>query len=291
MSKNVELYNVNGKIVLTGKIDKINKKIVNPVGFYMRPLNFRDAHAMGELSACIYENLDNGQECFIHKHEKEYFKNIFNDENVKYIGVFVGKNLIAMSYFRELKNSTELQEELPNHGLDFSKGSRLDELGVKNPKIASLGADSVHPDFRGNNLNHYMIKYRVALAKQMKFTDCISIIDRKNIWNMTPYFDNGFNMFSSSIDPADEGKIYLMHRPLREKVKVLSNDIEKIEFKNFGNIDNMLNNGYVGCDFDKSKNQISFLKTYYYSDLKVKKNERNGSNVKFFGYNKERCFV
>lgn len=275
MNQNINLYNVNGSVVLTGKIAKRNQRLVDkPINFYMRPLNVKDAHAMMNLSACIYEHLGAGQECFIHKHDKKYYKQVFENQNITYIGVFVGKNLIAMSYFLDVKNATELQQELPNHNLDFGKTSRLEKVMMQNAKIASLGADSVLPEFRGNNLNYYMIKYRVALAKELHFTDCVSIIDRKNIWNMTPYFGNSFSMFSGTIDPADNGKIALMHRPLLDRVVFSKQLLEGVDFKDLGQIDNLLNNGYAGIEFEKSSNQVIFAKTDYYQNLKTRRYER-----------------
>ena len=58
-------------------------------------------------------------------------------------------------------------------------------------RVASFGADSVLPEYRGNALNSVMVNYRLKLAEQMGCTDCTSIVDRKNKWNMAPYFLGG----------------------------------------------------------------------------------------------------
>ena len=238
------------------KVDGISQE--KPVHFYIRPLSVENAQQMGELSEAIYNNLKEGEECFIHKHSKEYYYDIFQNPNVHYIGVFVGSRLVGMSYLKVCHNEQELQEELPNSSFNFFKNK-------KDTKVASFGADSVLPSFRGNSLNAIMIDYRMSLASNLGCTDCTSIVDRNNRWNITPYFANSLNLFSTAIDPSDGGKISLLHKPMAKET-VLSNIKTRITlpFNRFELIDDLIEKGFIGVDFDKKEAKVTFAHSNFY---------------------------
>ncbi|MFV0625792.1 MAG: hypothetical protein ACK5N8_00400 [Alphaproteobacteria bacterium] len=257
----------NNPLEFHGRISKYKGHVLSKtLGFYIRPLTVKDCAAMADLSESIYDNLKEGQECFIHKHDRKYYREIMEKENsdVNFVGAFIGHQLIAMSNFRMVDNYADLQEEFPNHKLNiFSKERKLGDVSV-----AVLGSDSVHPKFRGNHLNQIMVLYRQNMARHMGATDVVSIIDRKNVWNMTPYFENGFNMFSSGIDPADNGKIALMHRPLKDKVERITGEQEVRHFENFNQIDKMFYMDRIGVGYDKENQRIIFARTDYYAKMK-----------------------
>ncbi|MDD4555877.1 MAG: hypothetical protein PHE89_00925 [Alphaproteobacteria bacterium] len=259
---------------ISGQISKYKgRSLSKKLSFYLRPLTMKDCSAMEDLSMCIYDNLKEGQECFIHKHDRKYYREIMTQENsdTKFVGVFIGHQLIAMSNFKMVETYASLQEEFPNHKLNiFSKDRRLGEV-----KVAVLGSDSVHPKFRGNHLNKTMIDYRQKLAGHLGATDVVSIIDRKNVWNMTPYFENEFNMFSSGIDPADNGKIALMHRPLRDNVVRAEGEVETSHFENFNQIDKMFYMNRIGVGYDKESKKIMFARTDYYDKMSARNNNVN----------------
>ena len=252
---------VNGSMVWQGTISKVDGKVQDkPIKYYIRPLNINDAEKMDALSEKIYNNLKTGEECFIHKHSKEYYFNVFQNKNIHYIGVFIGEHLVAMSYLKLCYNKEELQEELPNSSYDFFDAYK------DNVKIASFGADSVLPSYRGNSLNSIMINYRLEQASQYKCTDCTSIVDRNNRWNMAPYFTNRFNLFSTAVDPSDGGIISLLHKPMGEDT-VLSNNKTRITlpYNRFELIDNLIKKGFIGIDFDKTNANVTFAHSTYYS--------------------------
>lgn len=260
MSTNIKKYQVNDEMVWMGDLSKIDGKIQSkPIRFVIRPLNINDAEQMGELSQNIYSHLRTGEECFIHKHSKEYYYDVFKNPNIHYIGVFVGKHLVGMSYLKICQTSEELQEELPNSNYDFFKND------PENVKIASFGADCVLPEFRGNSLNATMIDYRFNLASRLNCTDCTSIVDRNNRWNMTPYFANRFNLFSTAIDPSDGGKISLLHKPMGRD-SVLSNVKTRITlpYNRFELIDNLISKGYIGVEFNKTDANVTFAHSSFY---------------------------
>lgn len=260
MSTNIKKYQLNNEMVWMGDLSKIDGKIQSkPTRFVIRPLNVNDAEQMGELSQKIYSHLKDGEECFIHKHSKEYYYDVFENPNIHYIGVFVGKNLVGMSYLKICQNKEELQEELPNSNYDFFKNNNT------NTRIASFGADCVLPAFRGNSLNAIMIDYRFNLASNLNCTDCTSIVDRNNRWNMTPYFANRFNLFSTAIDPSDNGKISLLHKPMGHD-SVLSNKKTRISipYNRFELIDKMISRGFIGVDFDKTNASVTFAHSSFY---------------------------
>jgi len=262
MNTEIKQYQLNGESVWQGSLCKINGRKENkPVHFYIRPLNVNDAPAMGELSENIYNNLRSGEECFIHKHSKEYFYDVFNDTKTKYIGVFIGTHLIGMSYLKICENRAELQEELPNASYDFFQKGR----NGNKTRVASLGADSVLPAYRGNSLNAIMINYRLNQAENLGCTDCTSIVDRNNRWNMTPYFACRFNLFATAIDPSDGGKISLLHKPLGQDT-VLSCFKSRISlpYDRLELIDGLLKKGFIGVEFDKNKAEVSFAHSSYY---------------------------
>lgn len=262
MDTKIKEYQVNGEMVWTGELHKINgSRCDKPVHFCIRPLTIDDAEAMGNLSENIYENLRAGEECFIHKHSKEYFYNVFQEQDIRYIGVFVGRHLIGMSYLKVCENEAELQEELPNSKYNFFEAGRNNNQ----TKVASLGADSVMPAYRGNSLNMLMINYRMKMAGQLGCTDCTSIVDRHNRWNMTPYFQSRFNLFATAIDPSDGGKISLLHKPL-ENDSVLSCFKQRITlpYERLEMIDKLLKNGFIGVEFDGKKAEVTFAHSSYY---------------------------
>lgn len=265
MNTEINNYQINGEMVWQGSLSKINgvrqEKLVH---FYIRPLNVNDAAAMGQLSENIYENLRAGEECFIHKHTKEYYYNVFQNPKISYIGVFVGSQLVGMSYLKICDNAADLQDELPNAQYDFFNVDRH----YGNSRIASFGADSVLPSYRGNALNTVMIEYRMEQARKMGCTDCTSIVDRSNLWNMTPYFACRFNLFQTAIDPSDGGKISLLHKPI-EKDTVLSCFKTRISlpYDRFELIDNLIKKGFIGVEFDRSKKEVTFAHSSYYQPI------------------------
>ena len=264
MNTELKKYQVNGEMVWQGSINKVDGiKLDKSIHYHIRPLNIKDAEAMGKLSETIYANLSEGQECFIHKHSKEYYNGVFKDGNIRYIGAFVGKELVGMSYIKICENNEDLQGELPNCEFDFfNKGTR------QTPRIATFGADSVHPSYRGNAINTAMINYRMEQAVLLNCTDCASIVDRNNRWNMTPYFACRFNLFQTAIDPSDGGKISLLHKPI-DKESVLSKVKTRITlpFDRFELIDVMINKGFIGVEFDKKTAEITFAHSNYYKTI------------------------
>ena len=84
MNTELKKYQVNGEIVWLGNINKVDGiKLDKSIHYHIRPLNIKDAEAMGKLSETIYANLSKGQECFIHKHSP--FRISINVKNKKFI--------------------------------------------------------------------------------------------------------------------------------------------------------------------------------------------------------------
>lgn len=266
MNASIKNYQVNDEIVWQGSLSKYNGGCLEkPIHFYIRPLNVNDAAKMGSLSENIYSNLRSGEECFIHKHSKEYYYDIFQDSKIKYIGVFVGSQLIGMSYLRICDNKEELQDELPNAEYDFFNAKRHKKVS----RVASFGADSVLPAYRGNALNIIMIKYRMELAQRLGCTDCTSIVDRSNLWNMTPYFNCRFNLFQTAVDPSDGGKISLLHKPIgAETVLSCFKSRVSLPYDRFELIDNLISKGFIGIEFNKDKKEVLFAHSSYYRSPK-----------------------
>ena len=249
----LQRYRVNNQFVWRGRLSKINGEFqVKAPMFTIRPLNKNDAEAMGNLSATIYQNLGDGEECFIHRHDKEYYHNIFNNEDIHYIGVFVGSDLIGMSYIHLCRDENSFNDEIPNSPINFFEKA---ETKV----VATMGADCVHPNYRGNHLNQIMIQCRLDLARDLGCNDAFSIIDRSNHWNMPPYFNNGFNMYGTTIDPSDGGKIALMHHNFEDQQKRNEVNGISVPFNRFDLIDNLLAHGYVGNKYDAQSGVIRFV--------------------------------
>lgn len=250
----LQKYIVNRQSVWKGRLNKISgNRISPPQNFIIRPLNQNDATDMGELSADIYRHLGNGEECFIHKHEKEYYHEVFNNPDIHYLGIFLGSRLIGMSYIRVCCDEQSLFDEIPGNPINFF--DRRPQA-----QIAALGADCVRPEYRGNNLNQIMIGCRLELAADLGCTDATSIVDRSNHWNMPPYFNNGFKMFATAIDPADGGKIALMHHNLSNSSAQTAKGIS-IPYNRFAVIDNLINKGFVGISYDKKNATVLFVPT------------------------------
>lgn len=262
MNTEINTYQINGEMVWQGVLSKVNGvRLDKPIRYYIRPLNVNDAKAMGALSENIYNNLREGEECFIHQHSKDYYYEVFQNQKLNYIGVFVGSQLVGMSYLRICDNKEELQDELPNAEYDFFNANR----NFGESRVASFGADSVLPAYRGNALNTVMIEYRMEKARLMGCTDCASIVDRSNLWNMTPYFACRFNLFQTTIDPSDGGKISLLHKPIEQET-VLScfKTRVAVPYDRFELIDNLIKKGFIGVEFDRAKREVAFAHSSYY---------------------------
>lgn len=259
------IYNTKNTILGTLEIKKANHQLLeHPRTARVRKLAAADIPAMAKLSECIYHNLREGQECFIHKKDAAYFDQSINQAENTYIGVFLGSKLIAMSYMKMVGNNTGLWEEFPYAGLDFFSESRQQRLNTSNIEVACLGADSVHPDYRGNNLNSAMVRFRMCYAQKNDATDCVSIIDRKNVWNMTPYFNNDFAMLASTIDPLDNGKIALLHRPLKEDLAVNNHYFSEVNYQDYEEIDRQFSKGKIGVGINRKNGNVKMVKTDYY---------------------------
>ena len=67
----IEKYELNNQMVWRGYLNKIkNIQHKNMPRFVVRPLNETDSAEMEKLSKIIYRHLNKGEECFIHKHNK-----------------------------------------------------------------------------------------------------------------------------------------------------------------------------------------------------------------------------
>ena len=249
---NIQRYTVNNQSVWRGRLTKIKGVCQDLMpNFVIRPLNRSDAEEMGNLSATIYSNLGKGEESFIHRHDKEYYHEVFDNEDIHYIGVFTGSKLIGMSYIRLCRDKESFDAEIPHSPIDFFEGGRT-------TLVAAMGADCVHPEYRGNQLNQTMIQCRLELASDLGCSDAFSIIDRNNHWNMSPYFNNGFNMYASATDPSDNGKIALMHNDFQNNSQSNSSAIS-VPYNRLNLIDSLLAKGYVGNGYDPENGNIKFV--------------------------------
>ena len=82
---------------------------------------------------------------------------------------------------------------------------------------------------------------------------------------MTPYFANRFNLFSTAIDPSDGGKISLLHKPMAKQT-VLSNIKTRVTlpYNRFELIDDLIQKGFIGVEFDKKDAKVTFAHSNYY---------------------------
>jgi len=261
----LEQYIINQHSVWRGKITKIDGVMIpNPQKFIIRPLSRQDSDKMSNLSSTIYNHLNKGEECFIHKHNKEYYQQVFDNKDISYIGIFVGSELVGMSYSYLCDNKEKLDNEIPNNPINFFQ---------RHPNMiaVSLGADCVHPKYRGNNLNKIMIQYRLEQAKAQGYTDAFSIIDRNNNWNMPPYFNNGFKMFATTIDPADGGQIALMHYNIKYPENYSKVGIN-VAYNNFTQIDKLISKGFIGGSYNSEHKTINFIKKQQAENIMLKPN-------------------
>ena len=93
MVSEIKKYVINGKDVWQGYLYKVNnEKKRTPIKYHIRPLTQKDAEQMGKLSENIYRHLKNGEECFIHKHNQEYFHEVFDNKQINYIIILTYDN-------------------------------------------------------------------------------------------------------------------------------------------------------------------------------------------------------
>ncbi len=253
----MHLYATENKILAYAELHKIRTLPTEGKHlYYIRKLDLKDIDAMVSLSSDIYRSLKNGQECFIHQHERSYYEQMLQNPQMHFIGAFYGKQLIAMSYLRVVTNHNDLFEEFPNLNISF--------LGKK-PNVACLGADSVHPDFRGNKINANMIYFRMKYAENIGVKDCVSIIDRKNIWNMRPYFANKFAMIGAGIDPSDGGNIAFMHRNLENQIAYNRDSYVEVPVENYQLLDKMFAHKRIAFGYNNATSSLKITCCDYYA--------------------------
>lgn len=248
MSKLVK-HEIDGKSIWFGTLLKADAE-KKQMPFVVRPLSGFDAPKMVELSTQIYNSLNENEKCFIHQHDQNYFRSVFNQKDISYIGIFHNSELIAMSYLRICRDNNSFSQEIPM--------ARLPKVSPHRP-IATFGGDCVHPDYRGNRLNQLMINFRLHQAKKRGCHETYSIIDRHNHWNMTPYFNNDFCMFASSIDPSDNGKIAIMRHFANQQLDTTSR-LESTPFHQFEEIDSLLRKNFVAYRYNPQTQHLIFAR-------------------------------
>lgn len=247
----IQKTQLNQDVSWIGNLEKINGvKLEKPTQFTIRRLTIQDSAAMDELSALVYRHLGRGEKCFIHQRKEGYFFDMLDKPDYHYIGVFAGTKLIGLSSLHVCRDHQTFGDEIPCSPVNFFQNNPT-------TKVAAFGADSVHPAYRGNGLNQLMVEYRLELAAHLGCTDAASIVDRNNHWNMPPYFNNGFCMYGTGIDPDDNGKIALMHLHLQTKPKPQAKGYA-LPYNRFDLIDKMLQRGFVGVGYNKTTAQIIF---------------------------------
>lgn len=233
-------------------IRRINsKELETPISIGMRRLTPKDIDQMVHLSCEISNTLKQNQKKFIYQYTHEKLNNMLNDPTTHFFGVFSQNKLIGMSYIKFVYSQEELNTLIPNAQENIT-------VHPKEP-IAIFGADSVLEAYRGNKLNIFMIQKRIEEARKHNCHACLSVIDRSNHWNMTPYFNKNFTMISTAIDPSDGGDISLMHLNLR-KEENYSATRHEISFSNFIAIDHAISRGYQGIAINQNKKTILFAK-------------------------------
>lgn len=249
----MHIYTRGNRVLAYDAINKINHcPVEEPRLYHIRKLSMQDISAMVELSSCIYRSLGEGQECFIHQHDRDYYEQMMKNPRMHFVGAFNGRQLIAMSYVRIVRSRKELFEEFPTQNTAF--------LG-KDFQVACLGADSVHPSYRGNKINENMIRYRMKQAELQGVFDCVSIIDRKNVWNMRPYFANDFAMMGADVDPSDGGDIALMHRRLRAKNLSRGNNYTKVSVSDYRRLNQMFACGYIATGYNSEDHALQLVRS------------------------------
>ncbi|MCX4348452.1 MAG: hypothetical protein OSJ76_01560 [Alphaproteobacteria bacterium] len=252
----MQIYTRGNRVLAYAAVNKINHQPVETEKFYhLRKLSARDVSAMVELSSCIYHSLGKGQECFIHQHDRAYYEQMMDNPRMHFVGAFDGGQLIAMSYVRIVRSRKELFEEFPSRNNAF--------LG-KEFQVACFGADSVHPSYRGNRINENMIRYRMKQAELLGATDCVSIIDRKNIWNMRPYFANEFVMMGADVDPSDGGDIALMHRRLDKTPLYQSNEHFEIPVNDYKSLNKLFAARHIATGYNSETEALRLVNSDYY---------------------------
>ena len=223
----------------------------NEYGLLIRNLSEEHIDLMGDFSQKIYSTLRDNEKTFIHHHNRDYYKKSLQQGN-KYLWIFDGNKLVGMSNIIICNNKESFDEEVPWSPRNFFEEN-------EKTKIAVFWADSVLPEYRGRGLNKYMVDCRVELAKTLWCNIAASIVDRHNIKNFSPYFKNGFPMYGAGIDPSDNGDIALMFRNIDEKT-IDAQNVKALDYGDFSNIDQTLNQWYQGIHYDRETGLITFVK-------------------------------
>ncbi len=225
-----------------GTLSKKNEKPLHSHSpFCIRFLNKADANDMFHLSLEIYKNLGPDEQKFLHKHESvDFYKNVFSNPNIAYIGIFHQNRLIGLSYLKVCKNALEVAKEIPEACLKMPK----------NQSVAILGGDCVLPTFRGNKLNQLMVQIRKNIARKLNIPYAVSIIDRNNHRNLSPYFLNNFQLTAAGIDPSDDGSIYVMQASLMPQKVISHQKGAFVRIHSLDEIEQLLSQGYQGIHFN-----------------------------------------
>jgi len=231
--------------IFTSKLKKTGEP------FTLRQIGEEDLFQLINLHKTIINNLKPGQECFIHKKSADDFVNIIADESKLAIGTFVENKLIGYSLANFVCDKT-IDETLPNFCADFDPN-----------KIVVLEQASVDPEYRGNNIASIMNAYRQKIARQDFGKEyAVTMVDINNYFSYRNGFRNGMVISQATVDPDDGGHIVYLTKDFNKEQKTISENGFNVSADKLSIdvVNVMIENGYVGSDFNSEKNQVIFEK-------------------------------
>src|SRR5699024_1882774 len=128
-------------------------------------------------------------------------------------------------------------------------------------KVAHLETTVVHPDYRGNNLQHRLGTIMIDLATQKGLTQLTCTVSPLNYYSLRNNMNNGLKI--KALKPKYGGMLrYILHKKLNtdtdygKKLDTINIFMEDIEEQI-----RLLKNGYIGFELheDRTIDYIKFL--------------------------------
>lgn len=236
---------------------KFNKK---GNGFVIKKLGLADVDTSFALLTQVAEEMKaEGHENYILPKSKEKISGIIADEQNLMAGVFLldkngqeGPLVAEMGYFGVDSNAPrdDTDGEIPHFAAE----------NVPNEDVSLIGSVCVSKEFRGLG---FFKKMDAFLAKQVKARYFVSMTVPDNYKSFGHFLEAGFFLTQMAIDPLDNAEVFYFAKDSQHDMSDPQKAIIKVPigarlYKQ--RLDALLEDGFVGCGFEKQTKSILFRK-------------------------------
>lgn len=154
------------------------KHLVDVNDLKMKECDIKDIDDIYNIQTLMLETFREEEKNFFIPDSKEYFKEILtNPDDYGWIyGLYLEEKMIGWIYLSVSKRVDELVSNIPN----------------REGKYADIDGVIVIPEYRGNHLQNYMMKYIEDKAKEKRIDNVVGEISFENIYSYQNFKELGY---------------------------------------------------------------------------------------------------